>query len=97
MNNRPGRPRALIAPLSDPPEATMTAILERIETLLERVPLTEKAALGFEEAAAYLSISVETVKALQSQGYLVPLDMPFKRTLFLKADLDAFLASRKVA
>jgi hypothetical protein len=85
----------LIAPLSDHPDVTMTNLLERLETLLDRVPLNEKAALGVKETATYLGVSELIVNRLRSAGALVPLKNPFlgDRILFSRDAIDAFVAA----
>jgi excisionase family DNA binding protein len=102
MTNRPGRPRATIAPLSDHPDATMSALLERLATLLDRVPLTERIALDVEQTATYLSVSVDRVYQLKREGHLVPLKHLGHHFLFSREAIDAFVAAshdeaRKVA
>lgn len=63
----------------------------------DRVPLNERGALNVRDTAIYMGISVETVWGLKESGDLVPLDMPFRRTLFLRKDIDTFLQSRRSA
>lgn len=62
----------------------------------ETVVTTKPAALGRQEAAAYLSLSTTMVEELTAAGagFPQPVQLSKRRVAWLTAELDAWLASR---
>lgn len=57
----------------------------------------ESPLMDIPETVRYLKICRTGVYELKKQGILKPVKIISRRTLFLKADLDAFIASRRAA
>ena len=57
----------------------------------------ERRLLNYERAAAYIGVSVRTMKSLGKEGGAIPRVCIESRVLFDKADLDAFIDKTKRA
>ena len=91
------RPQGKVAIMTNTQkDDTMATQLSLFENLIKNVVQAQKTTFSLEEAAAYLQISVKSVlyysKRIRELAF-VPLG---KNLVFLKADLDAFLAMKRV-